>query len=238
MILGALIDLGANIDKISSAIKTLENPDYGYGKIAIKIQKVTRCEFKATNIDVTSKTADKRQGNEIINIVEDAAKKNNLSSKANQFVSKTIRTIVNTENHLHEAPSYDGMLDEVAMVDTAAEIIGSAVALDDLGLFDAKIYATPIAVGGGPLKISHGIVSSPAPATLAILQSRNYPFFGGPIEAELATPTGAAMLVNLVDEVNRFYPPIIPLKVGYGAGTKDFQELPAVLRFTLGSSLE
>jgi uncharacterized protein (DUF111 family) len=92
----------------------------------------------------------------------------------------------------------------VALVDTAAEILGIAVALDDLGLFEAKIYATPLAVGGGTVKFSHGIVSVPAPATLAILQSKNFPFHGGPIEAELATPTGAAILVNLVDEVTRF----------------------------------
>ena len=123
------------------------------------------------------------------------------------------------------------------MVDTAAEILGTAIALDDLGLFEAKICSTPVAVGGGIFKFSHGIVSSPAPATLAILQSKNFPFQGGPIETELATPTGVSILVNLVDEVNRFYPAMSPLKVGYGAGTKEFAEMPAVLRFTLGKSL-
>ncbi len=72
---------------------------------------------------------------------------------------------------------------------------------------------------------------------MAILKSKNYPFLGGPIEAELATPTGVSILVNLVDEVNRFYPPMTPLKIGYGAGTKDFVGLPAVLRLTLGQAL-
>ena len=56
--------------------------------------------------------------------------------------------LVGVEAELHKASYYDGALDEVAMVDTAAEIIGSAVALDDLGLFDSKIYSTPVAVGG------------------------------------------------------------------------------------------
>ncbi len=237
MILGALIDLGANVDKIISAVQSLENAEYGYGNIKIKIERVSRGEFQATNIDVTSQTADKSQGSEIINIVEQAAGKLDLSMKARQFASKVIRTLVGVEAELHKASSYDGALDEVAMVDTAAEIIGSAVALDDLGLFDSKIYSTPVAVGGGTFKISHGIVSSPAPATLAILKSKNYPFLGGPIEAELATPTGVSILVNLVDEVNRFYPPMTPLKIGYGAGTKDFVGLPAVLRLTLGQAL-
>ena len=95
-----------------------------------------------------------------------------------------------------------------------------------------------MAVGGGVFKFSHGIVSVPAPATLSILQSKNFPFHGGPIENELATPTGTSLLVNLVNEVNSFYPSIVPLRVGYGAGTKEHPELPAVLRLTLGKAMD
>jgi len=238
MFLGALINLGANVDKIVSAIKTLEKAEYGYNNIKIKIKEVTRGEFKATNIDVTSETAKRTQRSELVNIVEDAASKLDISTKARRFASKVIRSLVDAEAELHNTGFDDGALDEVAMVDTAAEILGTTVALDDLGLFDSKIYALPISVGGGTFKISHGIVSSPAPATLAILQSKKFPFRGGPIEAELATPTGVSILVNLADEVTRFYPSIVPLKVGYGAGTKEFPEMPAVLRVTLGNSMD
>jgi uncharacterized protein (TIGR00299 family) protein len=236
MILGALIDLGANTDKIVSAIKSLEKPEFGYTNIQVKIGKVMRGEFQATQIDTTSQTATKRHGNQLIDIVEKAAATLNLSAKAQQFASKTIRTLIGVEAKLHKTSFEDAHLHEVALVDTAAEILGVAVAADDLGLFEAKIYATPLAVGGGTVKFSHGITSVPAPATLAVLQSKNFPFHGGPIEAELATPTGAAILVNLVDEVSRFYPALVPLKVGYGAGTKDFGQMPAVLRLTLGNS--
>ncbi len=238
MILGALIDLGANVDKIVCAIKSLENPKYGYKNIKIKIDQVMRGEFKATQIDVTSESAKKRHGGELVDIVENAAGNLELSPKATQFASKVIRTLVGAEADLHKTSFDDAHLHEVALVDTAAEILGVAVALDDLGLFDAKIYSTPLAVGGGTFKFSHGIVSSPAPATLAILQSKNFPFQGGPIETELATPTGVSILVNLADEVNRFYPAMAPLKVGYGAGTKEFAEMPAVLRLTMGNSLD
>jgi uncharacterized protein (TIGR00299 family) protein len=102
---------------------------------------------------------------------------------------------------------------------------------------DNKVYSTPLAVGGGVFKFSHGIVSAPAPATLAILQSKNFPFHGGPIEKELATPTGTSLLVNLAEPVT-FYPAVVPRKVGYGAGTKEYPELPAVLRLTLGEPSE
>ena len=238
MILAALLDLGADADKVVSAIKSLEKPEYGYKNIQIKINQVMRGEFKASQIDVTSESASKRHGSELINIVEKAAENLALSTKAKQFASKSIRTLVGTEADLHKTSFDDAHLHEVALVDTAAEIIGVSVALDNLGLFDAKIYSTPVAVGGGTFKFSHGIVSSPAPATLAILQSKNFPFQGGPIEGELATPTGVSILVNLVDEVTHFYPPMVPLKVGCGAGTKDFVELPAVLRITMGNPLD
>jgi uncharacterized protein (DUF111 family) len=224
MLLGALLDLGANVERVISAIKTLEAPEYGYRHIDIAIDEVMRGEFRATQIDVTSTAAEKRHGSELIEIVEKAANSIYMSPKAREFAAKAIRSLIQAEADLHKTSFDDAHLHEVALIDTAAEIIGCAAALDDLHLFEGKIYSTPLAVGGGVFKFSHGIVSAPAPATLAILQSKNFPFHGGPIEAELATPTGASLLVNLVDEVGSFYPSIVPLKVGYGAGTKEYPE--------------
>jgi uncharacterized protein (TIGR00299 family) protein len=236
MLLGAFLDLGVNVERVITAIKTLEDPEFGYKHIDIAIDEVVRGEFRATQINVTSTTAEKRHGEELIGIVEKASANIYMSTKAREFTSKTIRTLIEAEANLHKTSFEDAHLHEVALVDTAAEIIGCAVALDDLNLFEAKIYSTPLAVGGGLVKFSHGTVSVPAPATLAILQGKNFPFHGGPIETELATPTGAAILVNLVDEVTNFYPSIVPLKVGFGAGTKEFPEMPLVLRVTVGSS--
>ncbi len=238
MILGALLDLGANLEKVNAAIKSLEKPEYGYSNIKIAVGEVMRGEFRATQIDVTSDSEHKKHGSELVGIIEKAAANLALSAKAKAFVSKAIRTLIEAEAGLHKTSFDDAHLHEVALVDTAAEILGAAVALEDLGLFEAKIYSTPLAVGGGTIKFSHGIVACPAPATLAILQSKNFPFHGGPIEAELATPTGASILVNLVDEPSRFYPPLVPLKVGYGAGTKEFPGMPAVLRLTMGEMVD
>lgn len=240
MLLGALLDLGANVERVISAIKFLEAPEFGYQHIDIVIDpQVTRGEFRATQIDVTSSAAQKRHGDQLIEIVEKAAAGIYMSQKARAFASKAIRTLIQVEAELHKTSFEDAHLHEVALVDTAAEIIGCAVALDDLRLFEAgaKIYSTPVAVGGGVVKFSHGTVPVPAPATLTILQSKQFPFHGGPIEKELATPTGVAMLTNLADEVSPFYPAMVPLKVGFGAGTKNYPELPAVLRVTLGKAV-
>ncbi|HVP92156.1 MAG TPA: nickel pincer cofactor biosynthesis protein LarC [Acidobacteriota bacterium] len=238
MFLGALIDLGADINKIVSAIKSLETQGYGYKNIRIDVKQVMRKEFKATKIDVTAEETSKKDATELIEIVEKSAKDLRLSEKAKRFTSNVIRTLVNSEVSLHKNNLSDAHLHEVGMIDTSAEIIGSAVAMENLGLFDSKIYATPVSVGGGLFKFSHGVVSSPAPATLEILKSKNFPIKGGPIESELATPTGASILVNLTDEVSRFYPEMTPIRVGYGAGNKDFEEMPNVLRIAVGKSLE
>ena len=238
MLLGALIDLGADTKKVIQAIKSLENPSNGYENVEVEIKKVEKRGFRATKIDVTAKTTYRMKGNDLIEIVEKTAADLNLSKKAREFTSKTIRTLINTESKIHENDLAEVHIHEVGEIDTAAEIIGCAVALDDLKLFDAKIYSTPVSVGGGLFKFSHGTVASPSPATLAIFQSKNFPMKGGPVESELATPTGASILISLVDEVSVFYPPMAPLKTGYGAGNKDFNETPNILRITMGKALD
>ncbi len=236
--LGALLDLGANADKVTAAIKSLENAQYGYKNVTVDIKQVMRKGFRATKVNVTAEGKSRKDGEQLVAIVEETAEKLELSPKARQFASNVIHTLVNAEANLHGHHLKDAHLHEVGLVDTAAEIIGSAVAMENLGFFDAKITATPVSVGGGLFQFSHGTVSSPAPAALAIFQSKNFPIKGGPVESELATPTGAAIIVNLAEEVSSFYPEMSPLKVGYGAGGKDFPEIPNILRIVMGKPLE
>jgi pyridinium-3,5-bisthiocarboxylic acid mononucleotide nickel chelatase len=221
MFLGALIDLGANVDKIIPAIKSPEYKGYDYKNITVDIKQVMRKGFKATRIDVTAEGTSKKDANELIEIVENAAKKLKLSKEARKFASNAIHTLVESENSLHRKNLAEVHLHEVGLVDTVAEI-----------------YASPVSVCGGLFKFSHGTVSSPAPATLAILAARNYPIKGGPVESELTTPTGASILVNLTQEISRFYPEMTPTKIGYGAGYKDFEETPNILRVTVGEPID
>jgi hypothetical protein len=238
MMLGALLDLGANVNKVTSAIKGLESVEYGYKNVAVSIKQVMRKGFRATKVDVTAEGRSRKDGERLLGIVEKTAEKLELSAKAKRYASSVIRTLVDAEAKLHGQHLPDAHLHEVGLVDTTAEIIGSAVAMEDLGFFDAKIVATPVSVGGGLFQFSHGTVSSPSPAALAIFQSKNFPIKGGPVESELATPTGASIIVNLAEEVSSFYPEMVPLKVGYGAGGKDFVEVPNVLRIVVGKPLE
>jgi hypothetical protein len=238
MILGALLDLGADASKVTLAIKSLEKAEFGYKDVVVDIQRVMRKGFCATKIDVTAQGKTRKDGSQLIKIVEETAANLKLSSKAQKYASNVIHTLVDAETQLHGHHLHNAHLHEVGMVDTAAEIIGSAVAMDDLGFFNAKIVATPVSVGGGLFEFSHGTVSSPSPAALAIFQSKNFPIKGGPVESELATPTGASIIVNLASEISSFYPPMAPVKVGYGAGTKEFPNLANLLRITVGKPID
>lgn len=196
-----------------------------------------RREFRATKVDVTAEGKTRKDAKQLIATVEKAAASLKLSPEARRFASNVIHTLVEAEAKLHGHHLADAHLHEVGLVDTAAEIIGSAVAMEDLGFFNSKITATPVSVGGGLFQFSHGTVSSPAPAALSVFQSKNFPIRGGPVESELATPTGASLIVNLTQEVSSFYPEMAPIKVGYGAGGKDFAEIPNVLRIVIGKPL-
>jgi uncharacterized protein (TIGR00299 family) protein len=236
MFLASLLDLGADVNRVIAAIKMIE--EIGECKnVRIHVRDVTRRGIRAKRVDVEADGWPELTGAEFMRLIKSCVDNLGIGQDARKFALNVAETLLNAEAKLHSEDPSNIHLHELGHIDAIAEIIGSAVALEDLGLFNAKIYSTPIAVGGGIIEFSHGRVPSPAPATLEILMSRGFPIIGGPIEAELTTPTGASILVNLVDEVTGLYPALKPLKVGYGAGVMDFEEMPNILRVILGEPL-
>ena len=117
------------------------------------------------------------------------------------------------------------------------DIIGSAIALEDLNFLSEEIISTPVAVGGGTLDFSHGTVSNPASAILEIFRGSDIIISGGQVKEELTTPTGASLLMNLVKGCSEFYPPMKIKSIGYGAGSKDFDGFANVLKIVNGESI-
>jgi len=234
MILGALLDLGADAAKVVKAMKSVKKYVKGCKNIEVIVRDVTRRGLHAKKIGVKAEEIPEITGAKLREATVSCVENLPLSVEAKRFTSDSINTLLYAEAKVHGESVEEVHLHEAGSVDTPAEILGAAAALEDLNLFDATVYSTPIAVGGGLFKFSHGTVSSPAPATMEILRSKSFPVIGGPIESELATPTGVSLLVNLAKEVVRFYPLMKPTAVGYGAGTKDFVEMPNILRITLG----
>jgi hypothetical protein len=160
----------------------------------------------------------------------------NLSNVAKSFVLNSLKKIIQAESKIHGSSYTSVRLHEVSTIDTAADLIGTAVALDDLDLLSKKFYTTDVAVGNGLLEFSHGVVPNPGNAILEILSDRQILLVPGKLDGELTTPTGAAMLVNLASEHISQYPPITPEKIGNGGGQKEGKNVANILRLVIGNS--
>jgi pyridinium-3,5-bisthiocarboxylic acid mononucleotide nickel chelatase len=242
MFVAALVDLGADKNKVLNAMLSVRKHISGCTNLRIRFLKVRSGGFTALKVSMQIKEAVlERSGEELTSALENTLTDLPLSNTAKRFAGQALRTLILAEGLLHGARRNLGSihLHEAGSIDTLLDIVASAVALDDLQVFEekVKIVCTPIAVGGGSFSFSHGRVSSPAPATLEIAKSFGLIIVGGPVKQELATPTGLAILANLVDESLPFYPRIKPLRVGLGAGSKVIKGVPDILRLVLGEGI-
>ncbi|ELZ23180.1 hypothetical protein C475_16064 [Halosimplex carlsbadense 2-9-1] len=122
---------------------------------------------------------------------------------------------------------------EVGADDAIADVVGVALLLDDLGV--ERVVTTPLSTGGGEVSMSHGTYPVPAPAVVELAERADWSLKGGPIEMELLTPTGAALLAHYADGVDSL-PDLDVAASGYGAGGYDFERYPNVLRAVVGES--
>jgi len=237
MLLSSLADIGANKSKVRDGIYSVESYLTGSKIIKLDFDKVVKNGIEATNLVLeTSENQHERKGSEIQECILSASDKIGLSDEAKVFAKESIRTLLRTESKIHGEPLESVHFHEASSIDTAIDIIGSAIALDDLKLFSDEIISTPVAVGGGTLTFSHGTVSNPASAILEIFRGSNIAILGGQLKEELTTPTGASMLVNLADRYSEFYPAMKIGSIGYGAGSKNFNGFSNVLKIVKGES--
>lgn len=236
MLMSALVDAGASQDKVKDAIMACPEflPGSKIGKISF--EKIVTHGFSATRLEMPcSDSVHERHGSEILRALTGVCDSLGLEQRARTFVHESLKTIISAEAAIH-GESFDKVhLHEASSVDTLADLVGCATALQDLGLFAADIYSTAVAVGGGTLTFSHGMVPNPADAVVKILQGKQFVMAGGPVKGELTTPTGAAILVNLAQKSVDYYPAMIPEKTGYGAGSKQFEGFANATRVLIGS---
>jgi len=239
MLLSSLIDIGANKKKVIDSIMSCQNFLEGSKIINISFDDVKRSGFRATALNIQYEdNVHERKGTEVYDAIEKCCDSLDLEHKSKAFALASIKTLIEAEAHVHGEDYNNVHLHEASSIDTLVDIIGTAVAIQDLGLFNAKIYASRIAVGGGTLTFSHGTITNPGSAILEIFKNRNFTLVGGPVDSELVTPTGASMLVNLAKGSMDFYPAMQTSKVGYGAGSKEFLNIPNVLKVVIGKVLK
>ena len=239
MLVSALVDAGANEKRVRSAI--LRCPEFLKESSIDKLEFVKQSShgFSGTRMEISCRDAvDERKGSEMSEALAACCDSLDLCSRAKAFALSSFQTILSAEANIHGEPVASVHLHEASSIDTVADIIGSAVALDDLGLFSAEVYSTRVAVGAGLLKFSHGVTPNPGPAILEIFKGRQFILEGGQAEAELCTPTGAALLANLANGSSTFYPAIKPERIGYGLGTRTFKGFANAVRVTIGAAVE
>jgi len=239
MILSSLVDLGADKSKIIDGIKESANLLQGSTIKKVDFIKVQKKGKSATQLVLEiDEDTHQRKGNEIKNCIQSSCEKLGLSDSAKEFAENSINTLINAESNVHGEPESSVHFHEASSIDTVVDIVGTAIALDDLNLFDEEITCSHVAIGGGTVSFSHGVTSNPAYAITEIFKNFNIVVTGGPVSEELTTPTGASILVNLASSCKEFFVDMSIDSVGYGSGTKEFDSFANVLKIIQGKSNE
>ncbi|QLH08395.1 nickel pincer cofactor biosynthesis protein LarC [Candidatus Nitrosotenuis sp. DW1] len=237
MMLSSLVHLGANKSKIISGVSASQNFLQGSKIKKIDFKKVNKHGIQAMSLVLQiGEHSHERKGIEIQNCIKKTADKIGLSESAKTFAANSIATLIKAESKIHGVPTDSVHFHEASSIDTVIDIVGTAIALDDLNCFDEEIITTPVSVGSGTVTFSHGTVSNPAGAILEIFDKSKILISGSNVKDELTTPTGASILVNLADRCSEFYPMMNIKSIGYGAGQKNFDGFSNVLKIIRGES--
>ena len=151
-----------------------------------------------------------------------------LPVRVKQDITAIYQDIAQAESRVHGRPVNEVHLHEVGMLDAIADIASVSLLLYKLA--PDRICASPITTGFGAVRCAHGILPVPAPATAILLEGM--PTRAGQVEGELCTPTGAALIRHFAGSFGQA-PEMVPLRTGYGMGSKEFSRLNCI-RATLG----
>lgn len=224
MTLGALVDLGADVAAIESAVRSMGLPD-----LSIRSETVKKRGFRAISVHIDHPPEHAHR--HLHHITEMIDRATEVPPAAKETAHQIFQKVAEAEAKVHGSTLEKVHFHEVGAIDSIADIVGTAVAMHSLGI--ETIIASPIPTGTGEITIAHGRVSIPAPATAELL--KGIPVVTSDIRAELTTPTGAAILKACATSFGPL-PSMTMTAVGYGAGTMDLEVQANVLRVILGES--
>ncbi len=220
MALGSLLALGAEPEEIVRQLQSM-----GLSKFALEVKNRQVMGIQATDINVLFTSA--HSGNRHLPEIEQMIEKGDLSVRAKEFAIKVFRTLAQAEARVHGSSIEEVHFHEVGAVDSLVDIVGTAIALDQLGV--EKVYVSTLPWSHGFVECAHGTLPLPAPAAVALLESFEVKESG--IEGELITPTGAALIRALAEQSG--FPRMTLSRAGYGSG-KNHYGIPSLLRAVLG----
>jgi len=224
MLLGALVDAGLSLDELRADLSHLSLPGY-----EISAERVSKRGISGTRVSVRAEASHEHRGlSDITAIIARAELPREVAARAVAVFTRLAEAEAAVHGHSVEEVHFH----EVGAVDAIVDIVGALCGLRRLNV--GKLYVSPLPLGGGWVESAHGRLPVPAPATSLLL--KGVPTYGGPVEAELVTPTGAAIVATLADGFGSM-PPMTLRAVGWGAGAADLPH-PNLVRLFLGDAAE
>src|SRR5713101_4995002 len=221
MFLGAMLDAGFPLETLRQTLTGLSVSSY-----ELKLEQFQDKGVRGARFDVTLAEQEQpaRHFSDIVSLLQAAT----LPARVRERAIAVFRCLAEAEAVVHGSTLEEVHFHEVGAIDAIIDIVGAALAVETLGI--ETLYASALPLSSGHVKTAHGLLPVPAPATLEILRRVAAPWRPCPVEGEMVTPTGAAILATLA----RFETPAIRIeRVGYGFGQKQFP-WPNCLRLCLG----
>ena len=223
MCLGALLDLGVDVALFTERMAGLRLP------VGITVRRVRRGGFGALKVDVDVRRHDHIERN--FADIEKIVVKSRFKPAVKDRALTVFKRLFEAEAKVHGRRFAEAHLHEAGADDALADVVGTAFLLDELGIAD--LYCSPLNVGSGWVQTSHGRLAVPPPAVAELLKKA--PVYAAWVESELVTPTGAAIVSALAKGYSKL-PELVYDRIGRGAGTKEFPEIPNILRVYYGDA--
>ena len=233
MVLGALVDTGIDPDYIKTELSKLRL-DEEFNLHFYKTEKhgISGTQAKVEVLEQIQESnhhkhshAPSRHLSDIFNLLDSSELDSTIREKSKNIFDR----LAEAEAKVHNKEKADVHLHEVSGIDSIVDIVGSVIGLNKLGA--EQIYASPLSLGHGFVECSHGVMPVPVPGTMELLQE--VPIRQTDIPKELVTPTGAAIITTLADNFG-VMPNMTMVNVGYGAGSRDLEMQPNLLRLCIG----
>ncbi len=224
MVLASLVDLGADRRLFKKNIDSMRLP------VKLGFREVEKNGLRALKVDVAIAEHDHHHHHSRNYAeVEKVVRGGDFSGAVKDRAMSVFKRLFEAETRVHGGKFAETHLHEAAADDALVDIVGACCLLESLGI--EKVYCSPLNVGSGVVKASHGILPVPAPATAELL--KGFPSYSAHADKELVTPTGAALATTLAEKFIRF--PELPYDaIGYGAGTRDIPGMANILRAFCG----
>ena len=223
MILGALVAAGADPQELKAQLSLLSVDGF-----SIDFETVKKSGLSATYARVQTAHEHKhRHLADIRKLIDDSR----LSDRVKERATAIFRRLAEAEARVHNEPIEHVHFHEVGALDAIVDVVGAAICFDLLKI--DRFVSSPIHVGSGTVEMAHGRFPVPPPAVTELL--KGVPFYSTEIKGELLTPTGAAIITTVCAEYGPI-PKIVAEQSGYGAGTREYDNFPNVLRVMIGQS--